>query len=71
MLTYASLASGSSGNAALVSCGVEYIQWVTATGAADVDDSILNFIGAALGYLFTRLCQITAGMIAKRRSRGE
>ena len=57
--------------AALVSCGVEYIQWVTATGAADVDDSILNFIGAALGYLFTRLCQITAGMIAKRRSRGE
>ncbi len=48
-----------------------YIQWVTATGAADVDDSILNFIGAALGYLFTRLCQITAGMIAKRRSRGE
>jgi len=50
---------------------VEYIQWVTATGAADVDDSILNFIGAALGYLFTRLCQITAGMIAKRRSRGE
>lgn len=32
--------------AALVSCGVEYIQWVTATGAADVDDSILNFIGA-------------------------
>ena len=57
--------------AALVSCGVEYIQWVTATGAADVDDSILNFIGAALGYLFTRLCQITAGLIAKRRSRGE
>lgn len=24
--------------AALVSCGVEYIQWVTATGAADVDE---------------------------------
>lgn len=58
--------------AALVSCGVEYIQWVTATGAADVDDSILNFIGARpWDTCLPGLCQITAGMIAKRRSRGE
>lgn len=44
--------------AALVACGVEVIQWLTATGAADVDDSILNFLGAALGYVVTRLCQM-------------
>ena len=36
--------------AALVSVGVEWVQWITATGAADVDDSILNFLGAFLGY---------------------
>lgn len=51
--------------AALVSCGVEYIQWVTATGAADVDDSILNFIGAALGYLFTRAVSDHSGHDSK------
>ncbi len=45
--------------AALFAVGIEYLQWITATGIADVDDSILNFIGAAGGYLFTRLCQIT------------
>ena len=44
--------------AALVSVGVEYLQWRTATGAADVDDSILNFIGAALGYFFVRTVQL-------------
>lgn len=35
---------------ALLICAVEYIQWRTGTGAADVDDFILNFAGAALGY---------------------
>ena len=34
---------------ALTAVGVEWLQWVTATGAADVDDSILNFLGAAWG----------------------
>lgn len=48
--------------AAIVACGIELIQWLTATGAADVDDSILNLAGALLGYLFTRICQ----MIQKR-----
>lgn len=45
----------------LTAVGVEWLQWVTATGAADVDDSILNFLGAALGYLLVRLCQLAAG----------
>lgn len=38
--------------------GVECLQWVTAAGIADVDDSILNFAGAAAGYVLTRLCQM-------------
>ncbi|MBS6532793.1 MAG: VanZ family protein [Oscillospiraceae bacterium] len=45
---------------ALTAVGVEWLQWATATGAADVDDSILNFLGAALGYLLVRLCQMAA-----------
>lgn len=43
---------------ALFAVGVEYIQWRTGVGVADVDDSILNFAGAAVGYVFTRLCQM-------------
>jgi len=43
---------------ALFAVGVEYIQWRTGVGIADVDDSILNFAGAAVGYVFTRLCQM-------------
>lgn len=43
---------------ALFAAGVEYIQWRTAVGIADVDDSILNFAGAAVGYVLTRLCQL-------------
>lgn len=43
---------------ALFAIGVEYIQWRTGVGIADVDDSILNFAGAAVGYVFTRLCQM-------------
>ena len=37
--------------------GVEYLQWRTGTGAADVDDFILNFAGAALGYGIVRTVQ--------------
>lgn len=43
---------------ALFAAGVEYIQWRTGVGVADVDDSILNFAGAAVGYVLTRLCQM-------------
>lgn len=43
---------------ALFAVGVEYIQWRTGVGIADVDDSILNFAGAAAGYLLARLCQM-------------
>ena len=53
--------------AAAVACGVEYLQWVTATGAADVDDSILNFAGAALGYFVTRAVQL---LYRRYRGRG-
>lgn len=49
--------------AALVSVGIEWLQYVTATGVADVDDSILNFAGAAAGYFATRL-----GQIVKRKA---
>ena len=44
---------------ALFAVGVEWLQWVSAAGIADVDDSILNFAGAAAGYIITRLCQMT------------
>ena len=44
--------------AAAFAVGVEYLQWKTAAGIADVDDAILNFIGAAGGYIVTRLCQM-------------
>ena len=53
--------------AALVCVGVEYLQWLTATGIADVDDSILNFIGAAGGYFMTRLCHIIYFCVRKRK----
>ncbi len=43
---------------ALFAVGVEYVQWRTGVGIADVDDSILNFAGAAAGYIITRLCQM-------------
>ena len=35
---------------AILICLVEYIQWRTGTGAADIDDFLLNLAGAALGY---------------------
>lgn len=43
---------------ALFAVAVEYLQWRTGVGVADVDDSILNFAGAAVGYILTRLCQM-------------
>ena len=53
--------------AALLAVGVEYVQYLTATGAADVDDSILNFAGAAAAFLLTRLCQLLHGVWRNRR----
>lgn len=52
--------------AALIALGVEYLQWKTAAGIADIDDSILNFIGAAVGYVATRMCQMVYKFIQKR-----
>ena len=49
-----------------IAVGIEYLQWCTATGIADVDDSVLNFIGAAAGYFVTRLCQLIYHLIRKR-----
>ena len=43
---------------AVVCAGVEWLQWYTGLGVADVDDSILNFIGAMAGWIVTRLCQL-------------
>lgn len=43
---------------AVVCVGVEWLQWYTGLGIADVDDSILNFIGALAGWIVTRLCQL-------------
>lgn len=44
--------------AALIAVGVEALQWRTGLGVADVDDSILNFCGAVVSYIITRLVQI-------------
>lgn len=43
---------------ALFAVGVEYLQWRTGVGIADVDDAILNFAGGTIGYMVTRLCQM-------------
>lgn len=52
---------------ALTAVGVEYLQWLTATGTADVDDSILNFSGAVLGYIVVRIGQALHGIYVRRR----
>lgn len=44
--------------AALLSLSVEFIQWKTGTGIGDVDDSILNFLGAVIAYFITRCHQM-------------
>lgn len=43
---------------AAVCAGVEWLQWYTGLGIADIDDSILNFAGAIAGWIVTRLCQL-------------
>ena len=43
---------------AAVCIGVEWLQWYTGLGIADVDDSILNFVGALAGWIGIRLCQL-------------
>lgn len=51
---------------ALFAIGVEYLQWHTGVGVADVDDSILNFAGGLVGYVFTRLCQMVYFRLKER-----
>ncbi len=43
---------------ALVSVGVEVLQYLLEAGTADVDDSLLNFLGGWLGYAITRTAQL-------------
>ena len=40
----------------LLSLTVEVIQLVTKVGCFDVDDMILNTLGAAFGYVLFRIC---------------
>lgn len=49
--------------AGIFALSVELIQWKTATGIGDIDDSILNFTGAVIAYFFTRLSQIIREML--------
>lgn len=41
-----------------IALAVELIQWKTGTGIGDIDDSILNFLGAVLAYSATRCSQM-------------
>lgn len=41
--------------ASAVIIGVEMIQFITMRGACDIDDYILNFFGAVIGYTLSRL----------------
>ena len=50
---------------ALVAIGIECLQWVLGVGTADVDDSLLNFIGAWAGYVVTRMIQMIYFKIKK------
>ena len=45
-------------SAALVSVGIELFQFLTALGLCDIDDVILNVVGAMLGYCIYRLANI-------------
>lgn len=42
----------------LIATMIEVIQWKTSTGVADIDDTILNFIGAMAGFVTIRIIQI-------------
>lgn len=44
--------------AAAIAMAVEFIQWKTNSGIGDVDDSILNFLGAVFAYFCTRCHQM-------------
>ena len=46
---------------AAVIIAVEALQFITSRGSADIDDFILNMLGAALGYGFFAICRRMAG----------
>lgn len=48
---------------AFVAVGVELLQWKTGTGVADIDDSILNFLGSIFAYLITRTIQMMSSAL--------
>ena len=50
-----------------LSLAVELIQLITKVGSCDVDDMLLNTLGAAAGYLCYRLVQWTRCKLRKRR----
>lgn len=43
---------------AVICIGVEWLQWRSGLGIADVDDSILNFAGAVVGWVMSQLCRL-------------
>ena len=45
-------------NAFLLVCGIELFQLFTAFGAFDVDDILLNCVGAMIGYNIFAVCWI-------------
>ena len=51
---------------AAVCAGVEWLQWYTGFGVADVDDSILNFAGALAGWTVARLVQGAYDLIRRK-----
>ena len=44
-------------NAVLFVCGIEVFQLITAYGAFDVDDILLNCFGVMLGFLLFQICR--------------
>ena len=50
----------------LMSSCVELVQMVTRTGCCDVDDVILNTLGAAIGYLLFLICDAVRRMVYVR-----
>lgn len=53
----------------LVCAGVEWLQWRTGLGIADVDDSILNFAGALAGWVAARTVQTVYERITIRKKK--
>ena len=54
----------------VVSFSVEVVQYLTAVGSADVDDVILNSLGAGVGIFAYRLLDSTTGISAWRAPSG-